>query len=64
MDRTQPFRRGFLDAFVAVLRQRYPASRLIIAEDRPEQAVIQLDQFAVTITNQGMVEVAAPTNSH
>lgn len=64
MDKTQTFQLWLLETGIATLRQRYPASCVSIVEDSRELAVIQLDQFTITITNQGIVEVAAPTNSH
>lgn len=64
MDKIQNFQRWPLDRVVAMLRQRYPASCVNIAEDCSEQAVLHLDHFTITITNQGKIEVAAPTHSH
>ena len=64
MDHIQTFRHQVLETVVKYLQRRYPAFCPLIVENSPEQGVIQLDQFTITITYQGTVEVAAPTNSH
>ena len=53
-----------MDTLITLLRQRYPASCVSMVEDHLDQTVIQLDQFTITITSQGIVEVTAPTHSH
>ncbi len=64
MDRRYIFQRQFLETFIATLRQRYPGLYPIVVEKNQEQIVVQLNQFVVTITSKGTVEIAAPTNSH
>ena len=64
MDRVQIFQHWLLETFMGILQQRYPESCPVMVEKSPEQTVIQLDQFMITITNKGTVEIAASTNSH
>lgn len=54
----------FLEPLLALLRQRYPSACVCRGLDYPDQAVILLDQFTITITHRGTVEVTAPTHSH
>lgn len=64
MEIPQTFPFSSLEPLLALLRQRYPSACVRRVPDHPDQAVIQLDQFTITITHQGTVEVTAPTHSH
>ncbi|HEU5380753.1 MAG TPA: hypothetical protein VFV38_35465 [Ktedonobacteraceae bacterium] len=57
-------RRWSLEALLAHLRQRYPAACLSTLETPPDQVVLQLDHFTITMSTQGLVEVCAPLNAH
>ncbi len=61
----QPINRHWsLETLMASLRQQYPTACLQLLEDQPDQVVLQLNHFTITLTNQGMVEVSAPLNVH
>lgn len=64
MEYSSTFPPWFLEPLLSLLRQHYPSAHVSRGHAHPGQVVIQLDQFIITITHQGIVEIAAPTHSH
>jgi len=46
------------------VQRRYPRATVRLLEASPTRVVFQLDQFTISVTEQGLIEVAAPTNLH
>jgi hypothetical protein len=46
------------------VQRGYPMATVRLLEASPTRVVFQLDQFTISVTEQGLIEVAAPTNLH